>query len=81
MAVTALYKTMQLEQPVASQQLAILRRARLVNTERRGKTIVYSVNYPMLDRISSLAGALLKAGNHSGNNDLQQPDAGKAGKE
>lgn len=41
--VTNLYVKMRLEQSVASQHLAILRNAKLVNTRRDGKHIYYSV--------------------------------------
>ena len=47
--VTDLYKTMQIEQSVASQHLAVLRNAKLVTTERTGKQIWYTVNH---DRIN-----------------------------
>jgi DNA-binding transcriptional ArsR family regulator len=42
--VTDIYVKLRLEQSVASQQLAILRRANIVRTEREGKTIFYSLN-------------------------------------
>jgi DNA-binding transcriptional ArsR family regulator len=42
--VTDIYRKLRLEQSVASQQLGILRRAKLVNTQREGKVIYYSVN-------------------------------------
>ena len=41
-----------LEQSVASQHLAILRKAGIVNTERDGKFIFYTVNYKRIDEIS-----------------------------
>ncbi|HMW27776.1 MAG TPA: ArsR family transcriptional regulator, partial [Ferruginibacter sp.] len=41
-----------LEQSVASQHLAILRKAGIVSTEREGKFIYYMVNYKRLDEIS-----------------------------
>ena len=47
--VSDLYKSLQIEQSVASQHLAILRSAKLVKTERNGKQIWYTVNY---DRIN-----------------------------
>ena len=49
--VTELYVKLRLEQSVASQHLAILRKAGFVNTARDGKFIHYSVNY---DRIAEL---------------------------
>ena len=44
MTVTEIYVRLRLEQSVASQHLAILRRAGVVKTERDGKFIYYSVN-------------------------------------
>lgn len=49
--VTEIYVQLRLEQSVASQHLAILRRAGIVKTEREGKFIYYSVN---TDRITKL---------------------------
>ncbi|MFX5714280.1 metalloregulator ArsR/SmtB family transcription factor, partial [Acinetobacter baumannii] len=45
MTVTELYVKLRLEQSVASQHLAILRRAGIVSTSREGKFIYYAVNY------------------------------------
>lgn len=42
--VTEIYVKLRLEQSVASQHLAILRRAGIVNTTRDGKFIFYTVN-------------------------------------
>lgn len=50
--VTEIYVRLRLEQSVASQHLAILRKAGIVNTERDGKFIFYTVNYKRLDEIS-----------------------------
>ena len=44
MNVTDIYVKLRIEQSVASQHLSILRNEGLVNTERAGKTIWYSVN-------------------------------------
>jgi ArsR family transcriptional regulator, virulence genes transcriptional regulator len=44
MTVTEIYVQLRLEQSVASQHLAILRRAGIVKTIRDGKFIYYSVN-------------------------------------
>ena len=49
--VTELYVKLRLEQSVASQHLAILRKAGFVKTDREGKFIYYSVN---TDRINDL---------------------------
>jgi DNA-binding transcriptional ArsR family regulator len=42
--VTELYMTLRLEQSVASQHLAILRKAGFVNTTRQGKYVYYTIN-------------------------------------
>ncbi len=52
MTVTDLYIKLRLEQSVASQHLAILRRAGILNTERQGKYIFYSINKDRLREIS-----------------------------
>ena len=52
MTVTDLYVKLRLEQSVASQHLAILRKAGIVSTERDGKFIFYTVNYKRIDEIS-----------------------------
>ena len=44
LTVTEIYVRLRLEQSVASQHLAILRRAGIVKTDRDGKFIYYSVN-------------------------------------
>jgi len=52
MNVTDIYVKLRLEQSVASQHLAILRRANIVITERDGKFIHYTLNHA---RIASVA--------------------------
>ncbi|MFN5475993.1 MAG: ArsR/SmtB family transcription factor [Sphingobacteriales bacterium] len=59
MTVTEIYVALRLEQSVASQHLAILRRAGIVKTERDGKFIYYHVNYDRLDQINQLISELL----------------------
>ena len=54
MTVTDIYIKLRLEQSVASQHLAILRRAGVVSTERQGKFINYSLNKERLAQISQL---------------------------
>lgn len=49
--VTELYVKLRLEQSVASQHLAILRKAEIVNTMREGKFIFYTINE---DRIADI---------------------------
>jgi DNA-binding transcriptional ArsR family regulator len=54
MTVTDIYIKLRLEQSVASQHLAILRRAGVVATERQGKFIYYSLDKDRLAQISGL---------------------------
>jgi DNA-binding transcriptional ArsR family regulator len=49
--VTEIYVKLRLEQSVASQQLAILRKAGIVSTERGGKFIYYTINKERVDSI------------------------------
>ena len=51
MTVTEIYVKLRLDQSVASQHLAILRRAGIVSTTRDGKFIYYSVNYQRLAEV------------------------------
>ena len=54
MTVTDIYVKMRLEQSVASQHLAILRKAGVVQTERDGKFIFYSLDASRINQISEL---------------------------
>ena len=58
MTVTDIYIKLRLEQSVASQHLAILRRASVVDTERQGKFIYYFLNKERLAQISRLVDEL-----------------------
>lgn len=60
MTVTDLYVKLRIEQSVASQHLALLRRAGVVTTSRDGKYIYYSVDLERLDEISRLLAELVK---------------------
>jgi len=51
MVVTDIYVKLRIEQSVASQHLAILRKAGIVNTTRNGKYILYSLNTERLNEI------------------------------
>jgi len=57
--VTEIYVKLKLEQSVASQHLAILRRAGIVSTQRDGKFIYYSVNYPRVQEVVDFVEQLL----------------------
>ncbi len=59
MNVTDIFIKLRLEQSVASQHLAILRRAGIVYTERHGKFIHYHLNKDRLLQISRLVEELL----------------------
>jgi len=52
--VTDMHIKFGIEQSVVSDHLALLRAAKLVLTERKGRFIYYSVNYSELDRLSYL---------------------------
>lgn len=54
LTVTDIYIKLRLEQSVASQHLAILRRAGVVATQREGKFIYYSLDRDRLTQISRL---------------------------
>ncbi|MFN2456974.1 MAG: ArsR/SmtB family transcription factor [Chitinophagaceae bacterium] len=60
MPVTEIYMKLRLEQSVASQHLAILRKAGFVTTAREGKFIYYSVDYNWLSEVHRVVGELLK---------------------
>jgi DNA-binding transcriptional ArsR family regulator len=55
MTVTELYVKLRLEQSVASQHLAILRRAGIVSTQRQGKFIFYTPNYNRIAEVIKFA--------------------------
>ena len=60
MTVTEIYVKLRLEQSVASQHLAILRRANLVKTQRDGKFIYYALNSDYIKHVGRLAGEIVK---------------------
>jgi len=57
--VTEIYVRMRLEQSVASQHLAIMRRAGIVATQRDGKFIYYTVNYKRIDELNNFVQELV----------------------
>jgi ArsR family transcriptional regulator, virulence genes transcriptional regulator len=57
--VTEIYVKLRLEQSVASQHLAILRKAGFVKTDREGKFIYYSVNSSRLEELNQFIDSLL----------------------
>ena len=59
MTVTEIYVKLRLEQSVASQHLAILRKAGFVKTERDGKFIYYSVSSERLEELNKFVKELV----------------------
>ncbi len=59
MTVTEIYVKLRLEQSVASQHLAILRKAGFVKTERDGKFIYYFINNERLQELNKFVEELL----------------------
>ncbi|MEJ7767230.1 MAG: metalloregulator ArsR/SmtB family transcription factor [Chitinophagaceae bacterium] len=59
LTVTEIYVQLRLEQSVASQHLAILRRAGIVKTEREGKFIYYGLHQQRIAEISKCVVELL----------------------
>jgi DNA-binding transcriptional ArsR family regulator len=57
--VTEIYVKLRLEQSVVSQHLAILRRVNLVNTQRDGKFIYYTINYDRIKQLVEFVDSLL----------------------
>ncbi|UAY51761.1 ArsR/SmtB family transcription factor [Ferruginibacter albus] len=57
--VTEIYVRLRLEQSVASQHLAILRKAGIVTTERDGKFIYYIINHKRIEEISDFVDKLV----------------------
>jgi len=57
--VTSLYNKLGIEQSVASQHLAILRRANIVVTERDGKHIYYSLNTEKIASVIAVVDKML----------------------
>lgn len=59
MTVTDIFMQLHLEQSVASQHLAILRRTGFVKTKREGKFVWYMINPQRLQQIKEVTGLLL----------------------
>ena len=61
--VTEIYVALRIPQPVASQQLAILRRGDFVIAEKQGKHIFYSINYERFHSVGKSIDKLLDEDN------------------
>lgn len=59
LAVTEIYVKLRLEQSVASQHLAILRKAGIVSTKREGKFIYYTINKQRVQAINEFVSKLV----------------------
>jgi DNA-binding transcriptional ArsR family regulator len=59
MTVTEIFTRLFLDQSVASQHLAVLRRAGFVKTKREGKLIWYSMNPDRLEQVQKVIDVLL----------------------
>jgi len=59
LAVTEIYVKLRLEQSVASQHLAILRKAGIVTTKREGKFIYYTINKQRIEAINEFVTKLV----------------------
>lgn len=57
--VTEIYTKLGLEQSVASQHLALLRKAGFVQTERQGKCIFYKINYERFTELDQFVNKIL----------------------
>ncbi len=68
MKVTEIYVKLRLEQSVASQHLAILRRANIVITERDGKFIHYALNHERIASVAKFVTDMVNSAHESKNN-------------
>ena len=59
LAVTEIYVKLRLEQSVASQHLAILRKSGIVTTKREGKFIYYTINKKRVEAINEFVNKLV----------------------
>lgn len=59
LTVTDIYSALKIEQSIASQHLAVLRVAGVVDSERSGKNKYYSINHRRLQEINVCAKALV----------------------
>ena len=62
--VTELYVELDLEQPVVSNHLAVLRRTGFVLSHRLGRQILYSIDYSRLDQVHGLSDKILNHAVH-----------------
>lgn len=51
--VNSIYGHLKIEQSLTSQHLKILKSAGVVNSEKEGKFMFYSINYPIIERVNT----------------------------
>jgi len=59
--VNKIYNTLRLEQSITSQHLRILRLAGVVDTEKEGKFVTYSINYDIVKKASKAVNNFIAA--------------------
>jgi len=60
MTVTQIYEQLNLEQSIASQHLATLRKIKVVSSKREGKKVFYTINYNKLNDLKERLEDLLQ---------------------
>ena len=55
MTVAEVHEHLHIEQPVASQELAILRQQGIITAQQNGEKILYAVNYKRIDEIRQIS--------------------------
>jgi DNA-binding transcriptional ArsR family regulator len=63
--VTPMYKKLRIEQSVCSQQLGILRKAKLVTTKKEGKVVYYSVDQDAIKHVLKTCEKMIAAADKS----------------
>ena len=59
-SVSEIHKALRVEQSVASQHLGVLRREGIVERERQGKFIYYTLNYDRLKELGSMIDQIIQ---------------------
>ena len=58
--VNQIYQTLRIEQSVTSQHLKIMKMAGIVNAEKEGKFVNYSINYGLIDKANAAVNKFLR---------------------
>lgn len=59
--VNSIYHTLKIEQSITSQHLKVLRLADVVKSNREGKMVYYSINYPIVEKAHKAVKTFIKA--------------------